>query len=424
VAHPKIAIRNARIPGRDGASDILIDAGRILDVLAHDPAAAFEGAEICDAGGHFALPGMTDAHVHLREPGFEWKETIATGLQAAQNGGFSNVMCMANTDPVNDEGPVTRFMLDKAAASGAKTRLFPIGALTVGLSGKQLAPMAELAEAGCRAFSNDGRPVADTELFRRAVEYASDLGLAVIDHCEEPGMAPAAGINEGAVSARLGLKGQPDIAEAIQAARDVLLADYLGAHVHLAHISCRRSVEIIAAAKARGVSVTAETCPHYLVFTEDEALDYRTSAKVNPPLRTRDDVEALRQAVRAGVIDILATDHAPHAAHEKETPFDQAPCGISGLDTALSLTFSLADKGVLSMEDIVRLWCERPADIFSLPVNRFQPGDPADVFVFDPSASWTVSAQTMLSKSKNTPCLGMTLPGRITAGFIAGERVK
>ncbi len=424
MAHPELAIRNARIPGKEGRQDILIREGRILETVPHDAAAAFEGAESFDAGGLIALPGLSDVHVHLREPGFEWKETIATGLLAAQNGGFSNVMCMANTDPVNDEGAVTRFMLDKAAASGAGTRLFPIGALTVGLSGKELAPMAELAEAGCRALSNDGRPVADAELFRRAVEYASDLSLVVIDHCEEPSMAPAAGINEGEVSARLGLKGQPDIAEAIQAARDILLADYLGAPIHLAHISCRRSVELIAAAKAKGVPVTAETCPHYLVFTEEEVMGYKASAKVNPPLRTRDDVKALRQAVREGIIDILATDHAPHAAHEKETPFGQAPCGISGLDTALSLTYSLVEDGVLTLTDLTRLWSERPADIFSLPVNRFRPGDPADVFVFDPAGRWTVSPETMFSKSKNTPCLGRTLPGAITAGFIGGRRVK
>lgn len=424
MAKPDLAVRNARIPGREGRSDLLVQNGLVLDVLAHDPAASFEGAEILDADGLLILPGMTDAHVHLREPGYEWKETIATGLDAAVSGGFSNVMCMANTKPVNDNATVTELMLSKAAACGAGTRLFPIGALTKGLQGKELSPMAELAEAGCKAVSNDGVPVADTELFRRAVEYASDLHLPVIDHCEDPYMAVGAGVNEGRVSSRLGLKGQPDMAESLQVARDILLSEYLGAHIHLAHISCRRSVELIAAAKARGAAITAETCPHYLHFTENEVIGYNTMAKVNPPLRTMDDVSALRQAVSEGIIDILATDHAPHAAHEKETPFDEAPCGLTGLDTALSLTWVLVEKGVLSQEDMVRLWCDRPAEIFSLPANRFQPGDPADFFLFDPAALWTVTPETLFSKGKNTPCLGLTLPGKVAAGFIGGIKVK
>lgn len=424
MAKPDLAVRNARIPGREGRSDLLVKKGLVLDVTAHDPAASFGGAKILEADGLLLLPGMTDAHVHLREPGFEWKETIATGLAAAVSGGFSNVMCMANTRPVNDEGAVTEFMLSKALQCGAGARLFPIGALTRGLAGKELAPMAELAEAGCKAVSNDGAPVADTELFRRAVEYASDLGIPVIDHCEDPYMAMAAGVNEGRVSARLGLKGQPDVAESLHVARDILLSEYLGAHIHLAHISCRRSVELIAAAKARGAAITAETCPHYLHFTENEAIGYNAMAKVNPPLRTMDDVLALRQAVSEGVIDILATDHAPHAAHEKETPFEEAPCGLTGLDTALSLTWVLVEKGALTLDDLVRLWCRRPAEIFSLPVNRFQPGDPADFFLFDQASLWTVTPETILSKGKNTPCLGLTLPGKVAASFIDGKKVK
>ncbi|QLA14715.1 dihydroorotase [Desulfolutivibrio sulfoxidireducens] len=424
MAHPDLAVTNLIFPETPHPVDLLCAAGRIQGVIPHDPDAAYEGARVLSGRGLTLLPGLTDAHAHLREPGQEWKEDIASGLGAAAAGGFSNVMCMANTDPVNDTASVTEHMTTRAAATWPDgPRLFPIGALTRGLLGKELAPMAELARAGCVAFSNDGRPVADAELFRHAMEYASDLGLRVIDHCEEPTMAPGAGMNEGRVSSRLGLPGQPDVAEAIQVARDILLADYLGIPIHLAHISCRRSVELIERAKAKGVPVTAETCPHYLHFTEVEVEGYNTLAKVNPPLRTRDDVLALIQALREGVIDILATDHAPHAAHEKETPFGEAPCGISGLETALSLAFVLTDKGMLDVPDIIRLFATTPAHLFNLPINTFNSGDPADFVLFDPREAWTVTPDSLFSKGKNTPCLGRTLTGRVVAHFIGATPV-
>ncbi len=424
MALPDLVVTDLAFPETPHPVDLLCASGRILDVTPHDPGAAYEGALVLPGRGLTLLPGLTDAHTHLREPGQEWKEDIASGLAAAAAGGFSNVMCMANTDPVNDTASVTEHMTGRAAATWPRgPRLFPVGALTRGLSGTELAPMAELARAGCVAFSNDGRPVADAELFRRAMEYASDLGLRVIDHCEEPTMAPAAGMNEGRVSSRLGLPGQPDVAEAIQVARDILLADYLRIPIHLAHISCRRSVELIERAKAKGVPVTAETCPHYLHFTEAEVEGYNTLAKVNPPLRTRDDVLALIQALREGVVDILATDHAPHAAHEKETPFGEAPCGISGLETALSLAFVLTDKGMLDPSDIVRLFATTPATIFNLPLNTFNTGDPADFVLFDPRETWTVTPESLFSKGKNTPCLGRTLTGRVAALFVGGEPV-
>lgn len=236
-------------------------------------------------------------------------------------------------------------------------------------------------------------------------------------------MARGAGMNEGAVSGRLGIPAQPDVAEAAQVARDILLADYLKIPIHLAHISCRRSVELIAWAKERGVQVTAETCPHYLTLTEERVEGYDTAAKVNPPLRTRDDVEAMLQALRSGVIDILATDHAPHAAHEKEVEFDLAPCGISGLDTALSVTWGLVEKKLLTLDDLVRAWSEAPCRVFGLPVNRFQAGDPADFLLFDPAAQWEVTPETMRSKGKNTPLLGTRLRGRVTAHFLGGKKV-
>jgi dihydroorotase len=403
--------------------DVLVARGKIVALT---PAGALDlrAAHEVEAGGMVLLPSLTDVHTHLREPGQEYKEDIASGLAAAAYGGFSNIMCMANTKPVNDTASVTEFMLEQARANWPHgPRLFPIGALTKGLKGEELAPMAELAAAGCRAFSNDGRPVAGTELFRRAVEYAQDLSRIVIDHCEDPYLAPAAGMNEGETSSRLGLPAQPDIAEAIQVARDVLLAEYLGAPIHLAHISCEKSVALIRFAKQRGVNVTAETCPHYLTLTEEEAAGFSSAAKVSPPLRTRADVEAVIDALCDGTIDMLATDHAPHAAHEKEVEFDAAPCGISGLDTALSTTWELVRCGRVPFDIFIRAWVGAPCARFGLPANAFNPGDPADFVLFDQEVEWTVGADTMKSKSKNTPLLGRSLRGRVCAHFLAGNSV-
>ncbi len=408
---------------QDRSCDLLLAEGRILE-LAEAGAAAPEGARSIEARGLHLLPSLIDAHVHLREPGQEYKEDISSGLTAALHGGFGQVMAMANTNPVNDRASVTQFMLQKAALAyphGPWVR--PVGALTVGLLGKELAPAGELAQAGCVALSNDGRPVENSELFRRGMEYGADFGLKVIDHCEDPWLGAGGVMNEGLISGRLGLKGIPSASEAMQVARDILLASYLNIPVHLAHISCRESVELIAMAKAKGIPVTAETCPHYLLWDETWVEGYDTNARVNPPLRTRDDVLALRQAVRQGVIDILVTDHAPHAAHEKEVPFDEAPNGISGLDTALSLTYELVRGGELDFADIARLWCWKTAEIFALPRNAFQPGDPADFILFDPDQAWMVTAEALCSKGKNSPCLGKELPGRVMAHFLNGEMI-
>lgn len=415
---------SAQAPAAGSPVDLYVAKGKVLEVLPAGAQGLPDGAKVVEAAGLSLLPGLTDAHTHLREPGQEWKETIATGLAAAAKGGFSNVLCMANTDPVNDCASVTAAMLDKAAKAHPRgPRLFPVGALTLGLEGKALAPLEELKAAGCKAFSNDGRPVGNTELFRRAMEYASDLAIPVIDHCEDPYLAPGSGINEGVLSARLGLRGQPTAGEAIQVGRDILLAEYLGIPIHLAHVSCRQAVDLIRAAKAKGLPVTAETCPHYLAFTEEACEGYDTNAKVSPPLRTAEDQAALIAALADGVLDILATDHAPHAGHEKETPFEEAPNGISGFETALSLTWGLVRRGHLSAAALVRAWCWRPAEIFGLPVNRFRPGDPADFILFDPDAAWKVTAEALLSKGKNTPCLGMELYGLVKGNFLAGKNV-
>lgn len=377
-----------------------------------------------DASGKVLFPSFIDAHVHLRQPGFEWKEDVASGLAAAAHGGIGHVMCMANTDPVNDNASVSRLILEAASQSHPHGPfVHPIAAATVGLDGTELAPLGELTAAGCVAVSNDGRPLVDTEILRRIMEYASDLGLILIDHCEDPYLARKAHMSEGALSGRLGIKGQPDVAEAMQASRDILMAEYLGLPVHIAHVSCRRTLDVIAWGKSRGVQVTAETCPHYLLLDESELEGYSTNAKVNPPLRTPDDVQAMRKAVKSGLIDIIATDHAPHAAHEKEHPFDLAPNGITGLDTAVSLLWSLVEQGGVTQADLVRLYANEPARIFGLPVNRFQTGDPADFFLFDPSLEWKVIPQNLYSKSANTPWLGKTLRGRLSAHWMGGVKI-
>lgn len=417
----ELTVRNVLWQGR--ACDLLVSGGRVLELTEPGREAA-PGSAMVDGGGLMLLPSLIDAHTHLREPGQEYKETIATGLAAAAGGGFGQVMAMANTSPVNDSGAVTRFMLDRAhAARPGGPWLRPVGALTVGLRGKELSPMAELAASGCVAVSNDGLPVENTEIFRRAMEYAADFGLTVIDHCEDPWLGRGGCMNEGEVSGRLGLKGVPTVSEAIQVARDILLASYLDLPIHLAHISCRESVELIARAKERSIAVTAETCPHYLLWDETLVEGYDPRVRVNPPLRAKDDVLALRQAVRTGVIDILVTDHAPHADHEKDVTFADAPNGISGLDTALSLTFRLVRGGELDNADLARLWCWQTAEIFRLPGNRMRPGDPADFILFDPERFWMVTPESMLSKGRNTPCLNREIPGRVMDHYLGGISV-
>ncbi|MGE4297406.1 MAG: dihydroorotase [Desulfovibrionaceae bacterium] len=421
MAAPELIVRGAM--WRGAPVDILVRKGKILGVepvSGHMP----EGCKVVDATGLTLLPSLVDCHVHLRDPGDEYKEDVASGLAAAAHGGFGAVMCMGNTSPVNDSATVTEYMLSQARRHWPKgPRLHPVGALTKGLKGEEMSPLTELAQAGCAAFSNDGRPVLNTELYRRCVEYAADLGLKVIDHCEDPYLAKQGVMNEGRLSGLMGLKGVPTVAESLHVARDILLCGYLGLPIHLAHISCRESVELIAWGKARGFPITAETCPHYLFFTENAVEGYDTAAKVNPPLRTDDDVLAMRQAVSDGTIDMLVTDHAPHAAHEKEVPMDESPNGISGLDTALSLTWGLVKDGVLDMDAFLRAWCYGPGKVFNLPVNAFNEGDPADFVLFDASATWEVTPKAMHSKGKNTPCLGMILPGRVAMHFIGGRQI-
>ncbi len=416
-----LCIKNANY--LDAQVDVYVENGRIRTMMPHGKPIPSE-AEIFDATGLILFPSFIDAHVHLREPGFEYKEDVASGLAAAAHGGFGAVMCMANTKPVNDNASVTRFIIEqglKAYPHGPYVH--PIGAATMGLLGKELAPLAELKDAGCVAISNDGHSVENTELMRRVMEYASDLDLVIIDHCEDASLAKGSHMNEGITSGRIGVKGQAHVGESMQVARDILLAEYLDVPVHIAHVSCKSAVDLIAWGKARGVKVTAETCPHYL-FLDDTALEgYGANAKVCPPLRTPLDREALRKAIKDGTIDILATDHAPHAAHEKDCPLDEAPNGFTGLDLAVSLTWRLVEEGVLSTGDLQRLWCTKPGAIFNLPVNTFAPDDVADFFLFDPQKTWTVNAENLHSKSCNSPYLGQELKGKVVAHWMGGHKV-
>lgn len=420
-----LCIKNARYLGAQ--VDVFIEKDRIRTMT---PTGKFtkknipKNANVVDATGLVLFPSFIDAHVHLREPGYEYKEDIASGLRAAARGGFGRVMCMANTNPVNDSASITHFIINTAQkAFPYGPRVHPVGAATVGLLGQEMAPLAELAEAGCVAFSNDGHSMENTELMRRVMEYASDIKLTVIDHCEDKALAKHAHMNEGITSGRIGVKGQPDVGEAMQVARDVLLAEYLQLPIHIAHVSCKRAVDVIAWGKSRGVRITAETCPHYL-WLDDTALEnYGTNAKVNPPLRTPEDRDALRRAVAEGTIDILVTDHAPHATHEKECALDEAPNGITGLDTALSLTWALVEQKILTEADIIRLWVTKPAEIFNFSVNTFAPDDPADFFLFDPQARWVVSPETLYSKSCNTPFMGQELHGRVVVHWMSGQKI-
>lgn len=398
----------------DAPVDLLVKDGKVVTMTPAGHCEYPHDCEVFDGHGLLLFPGLIDCHAHLREPGFEYKEDIASGLMAAAHGGFGRVMCMANTKPVNDQATTARFMLEKAKASHPHgPDLYPVAAATKNLAGEELAPLAELKAAGCIAVSNDGRPVASTEMVRRIMEYASDLGMIFIDHCEDPWLARGWSMQEGDLSGRMGIKGQPGAGEAIQAARDIMLAEYLDLPVHIAHVSSRTTVDIIAWGKSRGIKVTAETCPHYLILEASALEGYNAQAKVSPPLREKVDRDAVIKGLKEGIIDILVTDHAPHAAYEKNGTIDSAPFGFIGFELALPLTYGLVTKGILPESLLHRAWCQRPGQIFGLPFNDFDPGAPADFILFDPEERWIVKPENLKSKSSNTPFLGQELAGRV-----------
>ncbi len=405
----------------DAIGDILLRDGKIESVGGN--LSAPEGATVVDCTGKVVSPGFIDVHCHLREPGREDVETIATGARAAAAGGFTAVCAMPNTDPVTDNQAAIGFVLKQGRAAGA-ARVYPIGAISIGEKGEQLAEFGEMVGAGAVAVSDDGKPVVSAQLMRTALEYARAFGIPVADHCEEPTLAAGGDMNEGLVSARLGLKGIPSEAEEIMAIRDILIARRTGGHVHLCHMSTRGSVELIRWGKDRGINVTAEVCPHHISLTEDEVLGYDTNAKMNPPLRTLDDVEALREAVKDGTIDVIATDHAPHHNDEKEREFSLAPNGIIGLETALAVNITwLVAAGVISLETLIDKMACAPAKLFHLDGGTFRKGALGDVTVFDPTATWKVDAANFLTKGRNTPYQGRTLTGLVKCTVVAGRVV-
>jgi dihydroorotase len=406
---------------RDGELDVLVENGQVARIGRDLP---LDGAELVELRKGWVLaPGLIDLHVHFREPGQEHKETIATGAAAAVAGGFTGVACMPNTDPVNDHAGITQFILKKAAEARL-ARVYPIGAVSIGSRGEQLAELGEQKAAGCVAFSDDGRPVATALLMRRALEYAGMLGVPIVDHCEDPSLKGDGVAHEGYYASALGLRGIPGVAESLMVERDVSLAELTGAHVHICHMSARESLRAVRAGKARGVRVTCEVAPHHFTLT-DAALDgpvrYDTNLKMNPPLRDEADRDAMIDGIADGTVDAIATDHAPHHADEKMVEFDQAPFGITGLETAVPLVFDrLVHTGRISVTRAVELLSANPARLFGLPGGSLAEGAVADLVVIDPDRRSVMNANDQRTKSRNTPFHGWELRGGVALTMVAG----
>jgi len=424
----KLLLKGGRVidpgTGRDGELDVLVEGGRIALVDRNIPP---DGAEVVEIGkGWIVAPGLIDIHVHLREPGQEHKETIASGTAAAVAGGFTAVACMPNTDPVNDHAGITQFILKKAAETNL-ARVYPIGAVSLGSRGEQLAELSEQKSAGCVAFSDDGRPVATALLMRRALEYAGMLGIPIVDHCEDPSLKADGVAHEGFHASALGLRGIPGVAESLMVERDVSLAELTGAHVHICHMSACQSLRAVRAGKDRGIRVTCEVAPHHFTLT-DEALDgevkYDTNFKMNPPLRDAADRDAMLDGIADGTVDVIATDHAPHHADEKMVEFDRAPFGITGLETAVPLVFDrLVHAGRITATRAIELLSTNPARVLNLPGGSLASGSPADIVVIDPDRRVTIDAVRHVSKSKNTPFHGWALRGAVALTMVGGRIV-
>jgi dihydroorotase len=404
----------------DGLFDVLVEDGLVREIA---PVITARADETLNARGQVVAPGFIDLHVHLREPGGEDSETLATGLAAAVAGGFTAVCPMPNTRPVNDCPESTRAMVEQAACLGL-ARVFPVAAVSVGSEGQALTDFAALVKAGAVAFSDDGRPVKTAALMRRALEDARELGVPVIDHCEDPTLSAEGVVNEGPVAEKLAVKGIPNAAEDLCLARDLVLAEATGAHLHAAHVSTAGSVELLRAARRRGVRVTAEVTPHHLVLTDEAVLQHGTQAKMNPPLRSARDREAVVAALAEGTIDAIASDHAPHAPQLKAQTLSQAPFGVIGLETALGMALThLVHPGRISLWQLVTLLSASPARIIRRPLGRVRVGSAADLTVFDPDLEWTYQADRGRSKSRNSPFDGCKLRGAVTATIVAGRVV-
>jgi dihydroorotase len=413
-----LLIRNGRVidPANnlDCQQDLLVSNGTIAAPGDKIP----KNIQEIDAAGCWVVPGLIDMHVHLREPGEEYKEDILSGTRAAAAGGFTGVACMPNTRPVNDCRAVTSMILEQAAMGDS--RVYPVGAVSKGSKGESLAEFGDMKEAGIVAVTDDGLPVQDSQLMRRAMEYADDFDLLVISHSEEPSLSRGV-MNEGAVSTRLGLEGIPTAAESIMVYREIALAEYTGKRVHIAHVSSAMSTELIRSAKARGVRVSAETTPHYFTLTDEAVEGYNTNAKMNPPLRSERDRQAIRAGLADGTFDCIATDHAPHSILEKEVEFDRAMNGIIGLETSLPLALALVRDGVIDVRRLVELMSVNPAQILGLPAGTLSPGAAADITVINPDLLFTYTEDQVVSKSKNSPFLGWKLQGRAITTILGGR---
>ena len=401
----------------DEPADLLIENGKIVKTGKGQSAGS--DAEVIDIGGMWLVPGLLDMHVHLREPGYEYKETVQTGSEAACAGGFTAVACMANTSPVNDNRSVTEFIRRKAADADM-ARVYPVAAVSRNLEGKTLAEFHDLKDAGAVAFSDDGKPVMNAGLMRTALEYASSLDMPVISHCEDAHLSAGGVMHEGYVSTELGFQGIPSLAEEAMIARDLLIAEYTGGHIHIAHVSSAGSVRLIREAKSRGVRVTAETTPHYFTLTDEIVRSFDTDTKVNPPLRTAADIEAIKKGLSDGTIDVIACDHAPHGSTDKEVEYEYAASGISGLETSLALSLSLVAQGVLQPADLVRKMSLNPASILRMPGGTLKPGADADMTIVDPEKVWTVDPSRFRSQGKNTPFRGRKLTGKAVLTIVGG----
>ena len=422
----KLLIANGYVidPATDvnAGRNLLIEDGRVVDVINRSEAVP-EDAKLIDATGLIVAPGFIDLHVHLREPGHEYKETIATGASAAVAGGWASICAMPNTDPVNDNPAVTRFVIEKGRAAQL-ANVFPIGAITKGSGGKELAEMGEMKNAGIVAVSDDGRPIPTPGMMRRALEYANGFDLTVVDHCQDPSLSAGGVMHEGRWSLILGLRGMPAAAEEMDAVRDCVLAKLTGARVHLAHVSTIGAIEAVRRAKDAGLNVTCEVSPHHWTLTDEAVAEYDTNTKMSPPLRSEEHVAAILEAMKDGTIDAIATDHAPHHLDEKALEFDQAPFGITGLETAVGLAFDLVQRGLISLERIVEMCATNPAKIFAMEDRgTFRAGAHADVTILDPQLEWVFDVTKSKSKSRNTPFDGRMMQGAAVATIVGGRLV-
>jgi len=406
----------------NGVMDVLIEDGKIVS-MAKDMrvAAKRDDSEVLNVSGKKVFPGLIDMHTHIREPGREDEETIKTGSRAAAKGGFASICCMANTTPPVDNQGVVGFILSESRKVGL-VNIYPIGAVTKGLRGDELAEIGELKRAGIVAISDDGNPIQNSEVMRRALEYSKMFGLPVISHCEDKFLSLDGVMNEGYISTLLGLRGIPSVSESVMVARDIQLAETTGSRLHIAHVTTAISISLIREAKKKGIRVTCEVTPHHFTLTEDSVKDFNTNAKMNPPLRTKDDIDALKEGLRDGTIDAIASDHAPHTENEKDVEFDNAPFGIIGLETSLSLAImELVDKGILTLSQLVEKMSTNPAKILGLNKGYLKAGEDADITVVDLERKWVADKDRFESKSKNSPFIGWELKGMATEVIVGGK---